>query len=112
MAEVREVLQTAVIHRSLTRPQLIAGCDRELFMAMTFLAVFLIVPGGFMSESLFNILFGVALFVSGSFFLSWMAKKDTSMRMVFVRFLGYKHRYPARSCVVSVARRKFGAKWA
>jgi type IV secretion system protein VirB3 len=107
----REVLRTAVIHRSLTRPQLIAGCDRELFIATTLLAVFLIVPGGFMSESPFNILFGVVLFVCGTFFLSWAAKKDSSMRMVFIRFLGYRHRYPARSCVVSATRRKFDAKW-
>jgi type IV secretion system protein VirB3 len=107
----REILQTAAIHRSLTRPQLIAGCDRELFIMVTVLAVFLIIPGGVMSESLFNVLFGIGLFFCGLFFLSWMAKKDSSMRMVFVRSLGYKNSYPARSCVVSETQRKFGAKW-
>jgi type IV secretion system protein VirB3 len=107
----REVLQTAVVHRSLTRPQLIAGCDRELFIMATILAVFFVIPGGVMSESLFNVLFGIGLFVCSLFLLSWMAKKDSSMRKVFLRSLGYKERYPARGCVVSETYRKFSAKW-
>jgi type IV secretion system protein VirB3 len=107
----REILQTAVIHRSLTRPQLIAGCDRELFILITVLAVFLVIPGGVMSESLFNVMFGSGLFFCGLISLSWMAKKDSSMRSVLLRSLRYKDGYPARSCVVSVTHRKFGAKW-
>jgi type IV secretion system protein VirB3 len=107
----REILQTAAIHRSLTRPQLIAGCDRGLFILVTFLAVLLVIPGGVMSESLFNVFFGIGIFLCGLIFLSWMAKKDSSMRGVFLRSLRYKTRYPARSYVVSATKRKFDAKW-
>ena len=107
----QEVLRTAVVHRSLTRPQLIAGCDRTLFIIVTLLSIFLAIPGGIMSESLFNIVFGIGLFFFGLVSLSWMAKKDPSMRQVFMRSLGYKDRYPARSCVTFVTRRKIDAEW-
>lgn len=111
MIKREENFQTAVIHRSLTRPQLIAGCDRELFIIVVLFAVLLVIPGGIMSGSLFNIIFGICLFLAGISALSWVAKKDSSMRLIFIRSVKYKDIYPARSTVKAITYRRFDANW-
>lgn len=99
------------IHRSLTRPQLIAGCDRELFVFLCLFSVLLVLPGGLMTGSLFNFLLGVAMLLFGIPVLSWMAKKDSSMRPVFIRSLKFKDRYLAKSTVTAISRYRFDDKW-
>jgi type IV secretion system protein VirB3 len=106
-----DTFQPVPIHRSLTRPQLIAGCDRELFISMTFFAILFTVPGGMMSKSFFNFFFGIGFFFAGTFFLARLAKKDSSMRKVFLRCTKYKSFYPARGTVTAVSHKKLDAKW-
>lgn len=104
-------LHIVPIHRSLTRPQLIAGCDRELFVILCLFSVLLILPGGLMSGSLFNFLLGAALLSFGIPVLAWMAKIDSSMRPIFMRSLKYKDKYLTKSTATAVSHYRFDENW-
>jgi type IV secretion system protein VirB3 len=107
-----ETVQAMPIHRSLTRPQLIIGCDRELLIMLFLFAALFIGPGGLMKGgSLINFFFGIFAIMFGVPVLTWLAKKDTSMRQVFTRSVSYKTFYPARSHVTAVCHNKINAKW-
>jgi type IV secretory pathway TrbD component len=95
--ETNEKLRVIPIHRSLTRPQLIMGCERFLFLMLCMVVTLLAGPGGIMTGSLVNILIAVALFFGGRELLSGMAKADARMSDVFRRSLLYRSEYPAVS---------------
>jgi type IV secretion system protein VirB3 len=92
---MEEQLRIIPIHRSLTRPQLVIGCDRVPFLMLCMIVTLLAGPGGIMSKNLVNVLLGGALFFMGRAALSHMAKIDPAMSDVFKRSVRYRPEYPA-----------------
>ena len=90
-----ERLRTVPIHRSLSRPQLIMGCERFPFLMLCMVVTLLAGPGGFMTGNFTNILIAGALFFIGRAALSGMAKTDARMSDVFRRSVRYRDEYPA-----------------
>jgi type IV secretory pathway TrbD component len=90
-------LRTIPIHRSLTRPQLIMGCERFLFLMLCMVVTLLAGPGGLMTGNLTNIAIAFALWFAGRGLLSNMAKSDARMSDVFRRSVRYRAEYPAVS---------------
>jgi type IV secretory pathway TrbD component len=74
-----------VIHKSLHRPQLFLGVDRELAM-YTILISIITAAGGYNLISLITAI--VFFFVSMRYLRLW-AKKDPFMRDVFMRYIRY-----------------------
>jgi len=65
-----------------------------------------------MSRSLFNMVLGTAVFFVGVSLLSWMGKKDSQMRQVFMRCIAYKDRYSARSSVtMDIPSHRHNKRW-
>lgn len=87
----------APIHHSLTRPQTILGCDRELFLSLLIVCALLIVPTGIMKGQMHAVIFCVVLWIGGQIGLAAMGKRDPQMRHVFMRSLKYKSSYLAAS---------------
>lgn len=85
------------IHHSLTRPQLLLGCDRELYLALVMTCGLLAGPAGIMKSHPPGIICGLLLWLTGQIGLSQMAKRDPMQRQVFIRSLNYKDFYPAVS---------------
>jgi type IV secretion system protein VirB3 len=94
---MEEQLRIIPIHRSLTRPQLITGCERFLFLMLCMVVTLLAGPGGLMAGNLINILIAAALFFAGRASLAHMAKIDPRMSDVFRRSVLYRAEYPAVS---------------
>jgi type IV secretion system protein VirB3 len=90
-----ERLRTVPVHRSLSRPQLIMGCERFLFLMLCMVVTLLAGPGGLMTGSLMNMIIAGALFFIGRAALSNMAKADSQMSDVFRRSVRYRDEYPA-----------------
>ena len=65
-----EKLRTIPIHRSLSRPQLIMGCERFPFLMLCMVATLLAGPGGLMTGNFTNIFIAGALFFIGRAALS------------------------------------------
>lgn len=86
---------SAPIHHSLVRPQLLMGCDRELYLSIVLCSVILIFPAGFLSGNFFAVVVGALIWVIGLVGLAAMAKADPYMRHVFVRSLTYRSYYLA-----------------
>jgi type IV secretory pathway TrbD component len=81
-------LKRVPVHRSLTRQQLIAGCDRELFLL---LAMFcgLLLMSGITRMYWRNIILSVGLWVVGTPILAKLAVYDPHFRGVVVRSIRY-----------------------
>ena len=90
-----EKLRVIPIHRSLTRPQLLMGCERFLFLMLCMAVTLLAGPGGLMTGNFINILIAGALFFGGRALLAHMAKADARMSDVFRRSVQYRTEYPA-----------------
>lgn len=88
---------SAPIHHSLTRPQMIMGCDRELYLSLIIVCALLIIPSGIMKGQPHAIVFGVILWAAGQLGLAKMGKRDAMMRQVFTRSLKYRQHYLAAS---------------
>ncbi|MDR1508712.1 MAG: VirB3 family type IV secretion system protein [Synergistaceae bacterium] len=93
------ILRTIPVHRSLTRPQLLMGCERFPFLMLCMVVTLLAGPGGLMTGNFINILIAGALFFTGRALLARMAKGDPSMSGVFGRSVKYRAEYPAISTV-------------
>jgi len=81
------------VHRSLTRPMLVLGCERELVMMLAMIAGIFIV-------SLFQLwaaILGVTLWVVGVFFLQRMGSKDPQLSKTFFRSLKFGQLLRAQS---------------
>lgn len=87
----------APIHHSLTRPQTILGCDREMFLSLILVCALLIVPAGIMKTQPYAVALGVGLWLCGQIGLTQMGKRDPQMRHVFMRSLKYRGTYTATS---------------
>jgi type IV secretory pathway TrbD component len=80
--------ERAPVHHSLTRTQLLMGCDRELFFAVTLLCGLLLMSGvtrGYWR----NILLGVGLWIASIPILAKIAIYDPSFRSVLLRSTRY-----------------------
>ena len=89
-------LREIAIHRSLTRPQLLAGCDRGLLILLLTLCGLLIGPAGLSKGDYINVALGVIFIFLGVTCLAKMAKKDPNMRHIYMRSLKYGRYYSAR----------------
>lgn len=90
MAELNE----NPLHRSLNRPNLLLGVDRELFLTVAFLTALLIMA----VQSLLSTIAGILLWIISIALLRYAAKKDPLGRKVFMRYYQlYNLYYPARS---------------
>lgn len=93
-------LRRLPIHQSLTRPQLLGGCDRELAILLATICFALGGPAGLFKGDLLNFAVAVATLAIGIKALAFMAKRDPHLRIVYVRSLRYGYRYSARSRVL------------
>lgn len=81
------------IYRSLVRPQLLLGAERELVLVTGMLAAILV----FAAQTLLALIMGVFLWLAGLYLLRRMAKADPEMSRVYVRHIRYRAYYAARS---------------
>jgi type IV secretory pathway TrbD component len=81
-------LRRVPVHRSLTRHQLLAGCDRTLFFALLLFGL-LLVFSGVMSGYFRNILFAVALWLMGIPVLAKLAVYDDHFKDIVICSIRY-----------------------
>ena len=93
MAEAGSSLARSRVHRSLSRPNLLMGADRELVLLTALAAVILI----FVVLTWDAALFGIAVWLVAVAALRMMAKADPLMRRVYLRPISYKNFYRATS---------------
>ncbi len=84
------------IHRSLVRPNLVAGADRELVIINLVLAVALVFGIGF---SWITVTLACLQLSVGHFALVQAARYDPMFRQVYLRHVRHGSYYPARSSV-------------
>ena len=101
-----EEIRVLPVRKSLTRPQLICGCDRVLFLLLMLFCMALIFPGGLGSGNYVNVLIGIVVFVIGVQILAILAKHDPLISQIFRRAIMYRDRYVATS-LVSYKDRKY-----
>lgn len=89
MAEAPVSLARSLIHRALSRPNLLMGADRELVLVTGLAAVILI----FVVLTWYAALLGLAIWSVVVAMLRMMAKSDPLMRQVYVRHIRYRHDY-------------------
>ena len=80
-----EEIRVLPVRKSLTRPQLICGCDRVLFLLLMLFCMALIFPGGLGSGNYVNVLIGIVVFVIGVQILAILAKYDPLISQIFRR---------------------------
>lgn len=80
-------------HQSLIRPNLIMGCDRDLFF-FSGLAAFILIA---LSQNWTAAFIGAFIWFSALALLQRMAKADPLMRPVYLRHRRYQTYYPPRS---------------
>jgi len=93
MTEPFSGLHRNLIHRALSRPNLLMGADRELVLITGLAAIILI----FVVLTIYSALFGVAVWIVIVGVLRMMAKADPLMRRVYIRHVSYKPYYKATS---------------
>ena len=96
---MEEEIRVAPVRRSLTRPQLIFGCDRVPFFLLLLICMALGLPGGISSGNYFNAVLAVVLFLVGVKVLGSLAKYDPDALQVFRRAMQYNDVYLASSRV-------------
>ncbi|MCL6509817.1 MAG: VirB3 family type IV secretion system protein [Anaerolineae bacterium] len=79
------------IHRSLNRPTLLLGGDRELVLGAGILAGMLV----FSVQTWWGVLMGIAVWLAAVGAFSRMGKADPLMRPVFIRHQKYQSYFPA-----------------
>ena len=92
-----ENIRITPVRRSLTRPQLIFGCDRIPFLLLLLVCIGMGFTGGIAAGNYLNVVIAIALFIVGVRFLGSMAKYDPDMLKVFQRAMNYKDSYSATS---------------
>lgn len=89
MAEAPSPLARSLIHRALSRPNLLMGADRELVLVTGLAAIILI----FVVLTWYAALLGSAIWSVAVGMLRMMAKSDPLMRQVYVRHIRYRPDY-------------------
>lgn len=110
--EAEDTLEFTTIHRSLNRPNLFLGGDREMVMFSGLIAATLI----FCVLEFKAVAAGVLLWMFALFVLRRMAKADPLLRKVYMRNLTYRNHYPPRPSPYRVIRevankRRMGNPW-
>lgn len=95
-------LQAVPIRSSLTRPRLIAGAERELFLFLLLICTSLV----FVLMSLPAAIAGVIIWSGGYWALREMAKGDPMMSKIFFRHIRYRPFYRARSSRTVIDQKK------
>ena len=96
MAVTGGPIVTAVVHQSIVRPQLLMGCDRELFLGLCLVCVYVTGPLGFIAMRPAVGVLGVISFFAGRRVLAKMAKHDPQFKTICSRTAGSRAFYPAR----------------
>jgi len=84
--------RTVPIHRSLTRPVLLAGADRELVLANGVVVTALLFGIG---VSWYTVGISAALLIVGHWGLVLLSKYDPQIRQVYMRHIQLAEYYPA-----------------
>ena len=95
-----EEIRVIPVRKSLTRPQLICGCDRVLFLLLMLVCITLIFPGGIGAGNYVNVVIGIAFFLVGVQILAVLAKYDPLFSQIFSRAVKYQDSYVATSYVL------------
>lgn len=85
------------IHHSLVRPNLMMGCERELYLLTVMVSGMLIGPSGIFLANWGTAVFGVFLWIVGTIGLSAMAKKDPQLSKIYRRAIHYRKKYISKS---------------
>ena len=96
---MEEEIRVAPVRRSLTRPQLIFGCDRVPFLLLALMCMALALPGGIAAGNFINAGLAVIIFIIGVKFLGSLAKYDPDAMQVFQRSIHYQDSYISSSRV-------------
>jgi len=91
MRAVESNLKFTLIHRALSRPNLLFGADRELVLLTGLIAVILI----FVLLTPYAAILGIMLWIVVVGLLRMMAKADPQMRFVYLRHITYRNEYRA-----------------
>ena len=94
-----EEIRVSPVRRSLTRPQLIFGCDRILFLLLMLICIALGLPGGIAAGNYFNTFIAVIIFYIGTQFLRFLTKYDPQAYQIFQRTVHYQDSYMSVSKV-------------
>ena len=94
-----EEIRVIPVRKSLTRPQLICGCDRVLFLLLMLFCIVLIFPGGLGSGNYVNVLIGIVFFFLGVQVWAVLTKYDLLFSQIFSRAVKYQDTYTATSPV-------------
>ena len=86
-------LRRIPIHRALNRPDLMAGCERELLLVTGLITLTLIVVAMNWIAAITGVVFWLVC-VAG---LRIMAKADPYMSKIYIRHIRYKVFYPAHA---------------
>ena len=91
------------IHKSLCRPSLVLGCDRELIIFSGLLTAALV----FSAMDWVALFAGLLLWTFSLFAFRRMAKADPQMRHVYLRHRKYRRYYSPRSMPFCAERRDY-----
>lgn len=94
-----EIEETASIHHSLVRPNLMMGCECELYLLTVMTSAMLVGPSGLFLANWGTAVFGFFLWVFGTIGLGAMAKKDPQLSKIYRRGIRYRKKYMAKSYV-------------
>jgi type IV secretory pathway TrbD component len=81
------------IHRSLNRPQMMLGGERELVLFSGLLAALIVLSG----MNLFSFIGGAAFWTLAMAVLIRMGRADPQLSKVYQRHVRYKAHYPAKT---------------
>lgn len=84
------------VHRSLLRPELVMGCEREPVLLCN-LAVAITAIVGAVSTAWISLVIALVFYFVAVSLLRRMAKKDPEMTRVWRRYINYRHYYSSRS---------------
>lgn len=88
-----EELRRVPIHRSLHRPQLLAGADRELAIGAGVISAMFI----FAIVQLWAVGAGIVFWIIAFAILRRLGKADPLMRLIFIRYQIYQKYYPSQA---------------
>jgi type IV secretory pathway TrbD component len=89
VADAPSPLARSLIHRALSRPNLLIGADRELVLVTGLAAIILI----FVVLTWYAALLGLVIWSVAVGMLRMMAKADPLMRQVYARHIRYRPNY-------------------
>ena len=103
-------LRRVPVHRSLTRQQLLAGCDRDLFFMLTMFSG-LLMMSGLMSMYWRNVILAIILWLAGIPVLAKLANYDANFKGIVMRSVRYLQVYLPASGKLGDARPVPHKRW-